>query len=96
MKTTDFVNKPKKIVESTIEQIVEVPPVELSFPEVTVESFYKKYEDLLAEDAGGMGAGSVATVATGLGENPKQMNKRLQSYTNVKTKGGPVKIKKSK
>lgn len=53
--------------------------------------------EFIKEDAGGMGAGSVATVVTGLGETPKELIKRQKGYTNQRTPGGIVKgVKASK
>mgnify|MGYP006921482770 CR=1 FL=1 len=50
----------------------------------------------LTEDAtgGASSAGAVSAVVKKLGETPKELVKRQQTYTNVRTKGGPVKAKK--
>jgi len=45
---------------------------------------------------GATGAGSVGAVVKGLGEMPNAIIKRQKAYTNQRTKGGPVKLKKVK
>lgn len=50
----------------------------------------------LKEDAGSMGSASVATVVKPLGEkdSTKALIKRQGSYSNQRTAGGKVKVKK--
>lgn len=55
--------------------------------------FIKLKEDATA---GATGAGSVAAVVGELGGGQAELRKRQQSYTNQQTKGGAVKVKKSK
>lgn len=52
----------------------------------------------LKEDASGgaTGSSSVATVSTGLGGATTDLIKRQKSYSNQKTPGGTVKVKKVK
>jgi hypothetical protein len=55
-----------------------------------------KSSEFIKEDAGCMGAGSVAAVVKPLGETPKELIKRQKAYTNQRTPGGIVKgIKKT-
>lgn len=65
-------------------------------PEFNMESAYKKYEDMIKEDAGSMGSASVATVVKPLGEKggTASLIKRQKSYSNQRTAGGTVKVKK--
>jgi hypothetical protein len=48
----------------------------------------------LQEDAGGMGAASVAVVSPALGGDPKKLKEKAKEYGNVIRCGGPVKVKK--
>ena len=48
----------------------------------------------LQEDAGSMGAASVAVVSPALGGDPKKLKEKAKEYTNVIRRGGPVKVKK--
>lgn len=48
----------------------------------------------LTEDAGCMGAASVAAVVPALGGDPKKLKEKAKEYTNVIRRGGPVKVKK--
>ena len=52
----------------------------------------------LKEDASGGATGSagVATVSTGLGGSTTDLIKRQKAYSNQKTPGGTVKVKKAK
>jgi hypothetical protein len=67
-------------------------------PTFNTESAYKKYEEILSEEAtgGSTGAGSVSAVMTELGGSTKDLIKRQKNYTNQQTTGGAVKIKKAK
>lgn len=67
-------------------------------PEFNMESAYKKYEDMIKEDAsaGASSAGAVASVSSALGGGTKQLVKRQGSYSNQRTAGGAVKVKKAK
>ena len=64
----------------------------------------EKQKTKVAEDAtgGGMGSSSVALVNSALGAGPKgsfsknEVNKKLSGYSNMQTRGGPVKIKAQK
>ena len=55
-------------------------------------------ESLIKEDAsaGSSSSSGVSIVMTQLGETPAEMIKRQKSYTNQRTKGGPVKVKAAK
>jgi hypothetical protein len=48
----------------------------------------------LTEDAGCMGAASVAAVVPALGGDPKKLKEKTKEYSNVIRRGGPVKVKK--
>jgi hypothetical protein len=65
-------------------------------PSINMEAAYKKYEEILGEDATGMGSASVAAVMTPLGGNPKKLKEKTKEYTNVIRRGGPVTVKKVK
>lgn len=97
MKSADFVNKRPKIVEATAEPVVVETMAELDYPEINMESLQAKFDSMLQEtaSAGASSAGAVATVVGELGgQNPKQLRKKQQGYTNVVSRGGPVKAKK--
>lgn len=69
-------------------------------PEVSVfnneiaESVYKQKLDEMT--AGGTGAASIGAVVAPLGGTKEDVISRQKSYTNQRTKGGPVKVKKVK
>lgn len=63
-------------------------------PSINMEAAYKKYEEILGEDAGCMGSASVAAVVPALGGNPKKLKEKTKEYSNVIRRGGPVKVKK--
>ena len=70
-----------------------------AFSEDIAESKYNKLIDVeLAENAsaGASSAGSVATVVgeLGGGMSQKELRKKQQGYSNMQTRGGPVKVKK--
>jgi hypothetical protein len=67
-------------------------------PEFNTESAYKKYSELLGEDATGGATAStgVATVVGELGGSTRSIIKRQQAYSNQRTAGGAVKVKAAK
>lgn len=96
MKTTEFINKKPKIVAETAPIKAVIEQQELAMPEFTVESAEAQYSKLLGEDAtgGASSSASVATVVGGLGNDTQTIIKRQQGYTNQRTKGSTVKVKK--
>lgn len=97
MKTTDFINKKAKpVVEAKVEAPAEVK--ELVFPKFTFEDAEAHYKKELNEmaSAGASCAAGVGGVVKNLGEMPTEIIKRQKGYTNQLTKGGAVKMKKSK
>lgn len=97
MKSQDFVNKAVKTAPAEVEQPPVVTVQELTYPEINMESLQARFDSLLQEtaSAGASAAGSVATVVGELGgQSPKELRKKQQGYTNVITRGGPVKAKK--
>ena len=65
------------------------------YSEITQESLQAKFEELLGEcTAGATGAASVGTVVSPLGQSPMDMIRRQKKYTNQRTPGGTVKVKK--
>lgn len=66
------------------------------YPEITAESLTAKFDALLGEcaSAGATGAASIGAVVSPLGQGPAEIIRRQKNYTNQKTKGGPVKVKK--
>jgi len=71
---------------------------EEDIPTFNTESAYKKYEEILSEEAscGATASPSVAVVMSELGGSATSIIKRQQAYSNQRTKGGPVKAKKAK
>jgi hypothetical protein len=67
-------------------------------PTFNAESAYKKYEEIINEEAsaGASCAGAFATVMSELGGSTKEIVKRQQTYSNQRTAGGAVKVKKAK
>lgn len=102
MKTTDFINaRVKQPVEEAVATTVEAPIAESIMPEFTFESAESQYNELLEDATGGSSmSSSVAVVMQELGEkgsfSKKDVNKKLGSYTNALTRGGPVKLKAPK
>lgn len=66
------------------------------YPEITSESLEARFEQLLDESAsaGATGAASVGTVVSPLGQSPLDIVRRQKNYTNQRTKGGSVKVRK--
>jgi hypothetical protein len=96
MNSKDFVNvKPKKAVEPA--PVIEESVV-LEYPEFNLQAVQEKFENLINEtaSAGVSSAGAVATVVKPLGEKggTASLIKRQKSYSNQRTAGGTVKVKK--
>ena len=73
-------------------------------PTFNSESASRAYEDILGEDATGGGMGSAGVAVSmgngngfangGPGSSVKTLTKKHKSYTNQRSAGGPVKVKK--